>query len=426
MRKVCHGAISMMTLSIGDVIFSAGEMPAQPKMYIVCTGRLQYGTAGDFTKVMEAMWVAEAVMWTRWTHKGTLTAANDCRMCAFDAKKFMEICNEFDVEHHFFDPRHYAASFVEYLNSFPTAAVDDLTKMDVHRWLDFDDHDEDEKKSWANEDEKKRVSLHPSKSFAILKKSESSISRSAHSTMSVGWSPSNSLSNLVRSRKPKRSSGPSGRAPSYIAEESSRSHSEGNISNLEESSHSAERMSVQSFAVERMSPEITNPGLTKVNFVNSEVNYLAVDSINSAWEPGLGFQQEKSADAQAVMPLIPNAIVTVAPQERPEVLNMRPASALKFQEPPPEAVFIESHGRVRTPGPKPSPALAQGRPREHGFAERSSEICSPGDPRHNNEAFRDFREQASFGLPGPRYAADTPEVYPSAGFAPDSLEEFEV
>merc|ERR1712129_252443 len=35
MRHICHKAADMEMVSCGDLIFSSGEMPAQPRMYIV-------------------------------------------------------------------------------------------------------------------------------------------------------------------------------------------------------------------------------------------------------------------------------------------------------------------------------------------------------------------------------------------------------
>merc|ERR1712070_856224 len=42
MRRICHCAMSTLLMDPGDVIFSEGEVPAQPKMYFVNKGRLAY------------------------------------------------------------------------------------------------------------------------------------------------------------------------------------------------------------------------------------------------------------------------------------------------------------------------------------------------------------------------------------------------
>jgi len=115
MRKVCHLASSMLQVSTGDVIFSSGEIPAMPKMYIVCSGLLSYHrTNGEDYHVSEDFWVAEAALWTTWVHRGLLVCSSDCRLFELDAKKFQDIASQF--EHADFSPIEYAISFVNMLN----------------------------------------------------------------------------------------------------------------------------------------------------------------------------------------------------------------------------------------------------------------------------------------------------------------------
>lgn len=120
MRKVCHIGTSMSSVSSGDVIFNAGEIPAKPKMYFVTRGTLQYESmSGMDYPVAEGTYLSEATLWTPWMHRGMLTASSDCRLCILDAKKFQEIAGSF---HHSMvdpeiDPRAYAAEFVAHLNS---------------------------------------------------------------------------------------------------------------------------------------------------------------------------------------------------------------------------------------------------------------------------------------------------------------------
>jgi CRP-like cAMP-binding protein len=116
MRKVCHLATSTMNLSAGDVIFSAGETPAQPKMYIVNVGCLEYcHLNGERVPIEEGTCISEACLWCHWVHQGVLTAATDARLCVVDAKKFQSIAHQF--EHNEFDPKVYANDFVNTLNS---------------------------------------------------------------------------------------------------------------------------------------------------------------------------------------------------------------------------------------------------------------------------------------------------------------------
>ncbi|CAE8605010.1 unnamed protein product [Polarella glacialis] len=120
MRRVCHQAMSMLLLACGDVMFSLGEEPAEPKMYIVVSGSLQYLDAyGEDTIVRERQWVAEAVLWTQWRHKGTLTAMSDVRLAMLNVETFQHICKGQmrKQSEDGFNPRRYAAQFVEELNN---------------------------------------------------------------------------------------------------------------------------------------------------------------------------------------------------------------------------------------------------------------------------------------------------------------------
>merc|ERR1712232_929260 len=60
-------------------------------------------------------WISEPVLWTHWMHRGILTATSDCRLCLLDAFKFQDTIGGFD--HEDFNPKVYAAGFVEGLNN---------------------------------------------------------------------------------------------------------------------------------------------------------------------------------------------------------------------------------------------------------------------------------------------------------------------
>lgn len=117
MCRVCHCATSMLSLSTMDVVFNAGEIPAQPKMYFLLPGGvMQYvSITGHVSQLPEPTWISEAALWTAWMHLGTLTATRETRLCVLDSRMFMEIVNQFD--HPDFDPRTYAAEFVRDLNA---------------------------------------------------------------------------------------------------------------------------------------------------------------------------------------------------------------------------------------------------------------------------------------------------------------------
>lgn len=125
-RRVCHFGMSMVLLAKGDVVFSKGELPREPKMYFVVKGLLDYYCRGDTVTIGERQWAAEAALWTTWTHRGTLTSSTDVKMAALDSKTFRDLVHRFRGKKSF-DPRLYASEFVEHLNK--TSKVDDLTFM---------------------------------------------------------------------------------------------------------------------------------------------------------------------------------------------------------------------------------------------------------------------------------------------------------
>lgn len=96
MRPICHRAMSMLLLSSTDIIFNLGEEPAEPKMYVVVSGTLEYTDSyGEVTSVGEKRYLAEAVLWTNWKHRGTLTAVSDVKLAMLDAQGFFDLCQRF-------------------------------------------------------------------------------------------------------------------------------------------------------------------------------------------------------------------------------------------------------------------------------------------------------------------------------------------
>mmetsp|Transcript_153113 Transcript_153113/g.293223 ORF Transcript_153113/g.293223 Transcript_153113/m.293223 type:complete len:862 (-) Transcript_153113:33-2618(-) len=128
MRKVCHSATDMTSVSPGDLVFTNGEMPSAPMMYFVVSGGLQYTTVnGEVNKVAPGDCLSEASLWTPWMHRGDLEAFRECRLCTIDAKQFAKIVCQF--EHAGFDPRDRAADFVRKLNTLD----EDITDLDYGR-----------------------------------------------------------------------------------------------------------------------------------------------------------------------------------------------------------------------------------------------------------------------------------------------------
>lgn len=127
-RKICHYAMQMNLVSRGDVIFSAGEIPSEPRAYVFMKGWMRYiAITGDMESLSTEQWVAEVALWTRWMHKGVLTALADSRLYCLDANKLMDIVGQF--KHIGFDPREYAKAFIRDLNEVPE---EDLTDLNFH------------------------------------------------------------------------------------------------------------------------------------------------------------------------------------------------------------------------------------------------------------------------------------------------------
>lgn len=130
MRKVCHTAVSASMFHKGDVIFHAGEIPSPPKMYFVWSGTMQYEKInGSMTLVNQGQSVSEAVLWTKWAHRGLLTALGNCRLCTINAELFQAIVSNF--VHVSKDPWVYANQFVANLNL--CEEVSDITQMTTSR-----------------------------------------------------------------------------------------------------------------------------------------------------------------------------------------------------------------------------------------------------------------------------------------------------
>lgn len=112
-RHICHTAVSPVSLSRGDVIFSEFEVPVAPRMFFVVSGRLVYVRSLEGQQSVGArQWAGEAVLWTRWAHRGTLRALTESRLLALDAQRLANIMSTFPTCHGI----NYAIKFVEGLN----------------------------------------------------------------------------------------------------------------------------------------------------------------------------------------------------------------------------------------------------------------------------------------------------------------------
>jgi hypothetical protein len=121
-RKVCHQAVSVLTLHRGDVLFSDLETPTIPRMFFVTTGSLLYFQGFTSKAVNEYSWMSEGVLWTRWTHCGTARCNTESRILQVDAEGFQDIVSHFPSDH----AGSYAAEFVTWANSCAQEHLSDL------------------------------------------------------------------------------------------------------------------------------------------------------------------------------------------------------------------------------------------------------------------------------------------------------------
>lgn len=132
MRRLCHLGTTTLMLDSGDIVFSKGEAPAEPKMLFVFKGTLEYTPpSGGMVLLSEKQWIAEAVLWLQWTHRGTLKAISDIKVARLDARKFQDIMERFkEVFPIGFSPKVYAHDFAATFNKLPLDQVHDLTATD--------------------------------------------------------------------------------------------------------------------------------------------------------------------------------------------------------------------------------------------------------------------------------------------------------
>eukprot|EP00747_Dinoflagellata_sp_TGD_P146046 gnl/TRDRNA2_/TRDRNA2_176643_c3_seq1.p1 gnl/TRDRNA2_/TRDRNA2_176643_c3~~gnl/TRDRNA2_/TRDRNA2_176643_c3_seq1.p1 ORF type:complete len:269 (-),score=48.10 gnl/TRDRNA2_/TRDRNA2_176643_c3_seq1:27-833(-) len=128
MRRICHYGTSTQLFSHGEIVFSKGEAASQT--YFVMKGSLEYTPdgGGKPITIRHGQPLAEAVLWTGWHHKGTLTATTDVKMTLLDPDTFQDIAVRHFNQVPGFDPRIYAADFVAHLCSLGDQ-VNDLSTL---------------------------------------------------------------------------------------------------------------------------------------------------------------------------------------------------------------------------------------------------------------------------------------------------------
>jgi hypothetical protein len=124
--QICHKATKQNCLRRGNVLFSMGDIPDNPAMYICMTGELEY-ISSAFTypyPIGPGEVIAEPAIWTQWVHCGTLWAKSESRLLQLDVLKFQELMVKF--ESHIGPVNTYAKHYVHQLNKLPTKEVTDV------------------------------------------------------------------------------------------------------------------------------------------------------------------------------------------------------------------------------------------------------------------------------------------------------------
>jgi len=122
-HKICHQAVTAHNFTGSDIVFAEGEAPVAPKIYMIAGGKLLYSQEHlDSQRVSEKHWLAEAVLWTEWSYRGTLFALNECRLLSIDAQKFHNILSKFPG----INVRTYAIEFCKHLS---TSSPEDLSDV---------------------------------------------------------------------------------------------------------------------------------------------------------------------------------------------------------------------------------------------------------------------------------------------------------
>mmetsp|Transcript_21217 Transcript_21217/g.39900 ORF Transcript_21217/g.39900 Transcript_21217/m.39900 type:complete len:727 (+) Transcript_21217:104-2284(+) len=123
--KLCDTVLRTIDLASEDVVFHPGE--EGEKMYFVKSGNFEYTQSnGEVLKppLKEKAWLAEAVLWTTWWHRGEFKAVTPSELAIITPSPFAEVMK--------MHPRpwslckRYAEVFVKYLNQMDHKLLTDV------------------------------------------------------------------------------------------------------------------------------------------------------------------------------------------------------------------------------------------------------------------------------------------------------------
>eukprot|EP00928_Gymnodinium_smaydae_P070774 TRINITY_DN54545_c0_g1_i1.p1 TRINITY_DN54545_c0_g1~~TRINITY_DN54545_c0_g1_i1.p1 ORF type:complete len:951 (+),score=95.79 TRINITY_DN54545_c0_g1_i1:182-3034(+) len=135
MRQVCHNALAKIILANQDLLFDAGEASLHQQMYFICNGGMMYNRKRRDTDIVRnGEWACEAVLWTSWTHRGSMRATVDSSLLALESTPFQKIASQFKGSLGY--AQRYARSFCKYMDECDEDDLTDLEDRDMDvEWL---------------------------------------------------------------------------------------------------------------------------------------------------------------------------------------------------------------------------------------------------------------------------------------------------
>jgi len=129
MRKVCFKVPNSVSLSRGDILFSAGE--EGKSMYFLHTGSLDYlhHETKEFDNVGANEWFCEVVLWTPWVCQGRARARTESELMELQSDKFREVASEYPKHIPFM--RMYGLQFLSQLQELYVEQGHHLTDLDM-------------------------------------------------------------------------------------------------------------------------------------------------------------------------------------------------------------------------------------------------------------------------------------------------------
>lgn len=123
MKMVCHKAIEEIHVSEGDYLFCRGDFAKH--FLIMRVGSITYTHRSRGERALtKGHWLAEAGLWTPWSHKGGAQATTESTLDAVDYAQFVTCLVDSHSAHGC--PVHYAHLFVEHLKTIDQESLSDL------------------------------------------------------------------------------------------------------------------------------------------------------------------------------------------------------------------------------------------------------------------------------------------------------------